>query len=381
MKPGWTTVALGDVVDIVSGATPKTGVPEYWDGTIPWATPKDLSYLQTAEIQSTPRMITEAGLRSCAASVLPAGSVLFSSRAPIGHVAINSVPMATNQGFKSLIPRAGVLEAKYLYHWLRANRPYLESLGNGATFKEVSKAVVSRVELPLPPIDEQRRIAAILDAADQIARQRRQASVKIGDLIAAWFSHAFTAGAVQPPKVALSELGRITTGKTPPTSAAGMFDGPFPFITPGDLGSGRAPMRTLSRAGAAASRTVRPGSTLVCCIGATIGKVDAAQGVVAFNQQINAIEWGDAVEDTYGLFAMKALRPTIVSRGASTTLPLLPKSKFAALEIPVPPRAEQVRFAERVEVANITAESMRKQMELTSALCESLQARAFSERL
>ena len=162
----WPTVALGDVAEVVSGATPRTGDSDFWGGDIPCATPKDLSELRGAVISTTPRMITRAGLRSCSATVLPSGSVLLSSRAPIGHVAINSVPMATNQGFKSLVPRGGVLDAKYLYHWLRANRPYLESLGNGATFKEVSKAVVARVELPLPPIEEQRRIAAILDQAD-----------------------------------------------------------------------------------------------------------------------------------------------------------------------------------------------------------------------
>ncbi|MEI2732055.1 MAG: restriction endonuclease subunit S [Dermatophilaceae bacterium] len=180
MKPGWTSVALGDVAQVVSGATPKTGVAKYWDGKIPWVTPKDLSTLKEAEIHVTPRNITEAGLRSCAAAMLPAGSVLFSSRAPIGHVAINSVPMATNQGFKSLVPREGVLDAKYLYHWLRWNRSFLESLGNGATFKEVSKAVVSRVELPLPPIEEQRRIATILDHADALAAMNQAALESLG---------------------------------------------------------------------------------------------------------------------------------------------------------------------------------------------------------
>ena len=161
----WRHVALGEIATIVSGATPKTGVPEYWDGTVPWATPKDLSNHSGKVISSTPRRITEAGLKSCAATVLPAGSVLLSSRAPIGHVGINGVPMATNQGFKSLVPDPRVLDANYLYHWLRANRPLLESLGNGATFKEISKATVERVEVPLPSIDEQRRISAILDQA------------------------------------------------------------------------------------------------------------------------------------------------------------------------------------------------------------------------
>ena len=95
-------VPLGEISRIVSGATPKTGVAAYWDGDIQWATPADLSKLDGPYIAETPRTLTDAGVKSCATSVLPSGSVLLSSRAPIGHVAINTVPMATNQGFKSL---------------------------------------------------------------------------------------------------------------------------------------------------------------------------------------------------------------------------------------------------------------------------------------
>lgn len=100
----WPKVALGECCTVVSGATPRTGVAEYWDGSIPWVTPKDLSSIDGADFGSPARYITEPGLRSCAAQLLPAGAVLLSSRAPIGHVAITTVPMATNQGFKSLIP-------------------------------------------------------------------------------------------------------------------------------------------------------------------------------------------------------------------------------------------------------------------------------------
>lgn len=167
-------LALGECCEIVSGATPKTGVADFWDGDIEWATPAGLSKLPGPFIDHTSRKITAAGLASCAAAILPAGSVLLSSRAPIGHVAINTRPMATNQGFKSLIPKTGILDAKYLYHWLRSHKEYLKSLGNGATFKELSKAVVARVEIPVPPLDEQRRIAAILDQADALRAKRHQ---------------------------------------------------------------------------------------------------------------------------------------------------------------------------------------------------------------
>ncbi|MCP2015928.1 type I restriction enzyme S subunit [Deinococcus sp. HSC-46F16] len=173
----WERVRLGDIATVVSGATPKTGVDEYWDGDIAWATPKDLSGLGRKYISETESYITEKGYKSCSTILLPPNSVLLSSRAPIGHVAINAIPMATNQGFKSLIPKQGALDASYLYHWLKSQTSYLNSLGRGATFKEVSKTIVEDIEIPLPPLPVQQRIAAVLDEVDAL-RQKRERSIE-----------------------------------------------------------------------------------------------------------------------------------------------------------------------------------------------------------
>ncbi len=181
------TAALGSIASIVSGATPKTGVSEYWGGDVPWATPADISKLDGPFIAETPRMLTQAGLKSCSTSVLPPGSVLLSSRAPIGHVAINTVPMATNQGFKNLIPGPNA-DAKYLYHWLKSQTDLLQSLGNGATFKELSKGTTEQIQVPLPSIHEQRRIAAILDHADALRAKRRQVLTHFNALFSAVFT-------------------------------------------------------------------------------------------------------------------------------------------------------------------------------------------------
>ena len=184
------TASLGEVADIISGATPKTGVADYWDGDVRWATPADLSKLDGAYIADSPRKLTAAGVRSCATSVLPEGSVLLSSRAPIGHVAINAIPMATNQGFKSLIPGPD-LDAKFLYYWLKSKTHYLQSLGNGATFKELSKKTTEKIQIPLPPLEEQRRIAAILDHADALRTKRRQVLAHLDTLAQSIFHDMF----------------------------------------------------------------------------------------------------------------------------------------------------------------------------------------------
>ena len=182
---------LGDCTEIFSGSTPRTNNPDFWDGDIIWVTPKDLSKLKSKFISKTESKITQLGFDSCSTKLLPENSVLFSSRAPIGHVAINTVPMCTNQGFKSFVPKSNLLDAQYLYYWLKANKEYLQDLGVGATFKEISKTVIANVEIPLPPINEQRRIASILDKADELRQKRQQAIEKLDQLLQATFIDMF----------------------------------------------------------------------------------------------------------------------------------------------------------------------------------------------
>lgn len=222
-------MALADCCEIVSGATPSTSVEEYWDGEVCWATPKDLSDLDGHYISDTPRKLTKEGLSSCAASILPPNSVLFSSRAPIGHVAINAVPMATNQGFKSFVPKADKIDAKFLFYWLKANRSYLESLGVGATFKEVSKAIVSKIKVPVPPLPEQRRIAVILDQTDALRAKRREALAQLDELQKAIFIEMFGDPALNPKGFSVRALGEIIKfegGSQPPASTFSFEDAP-----------------------------------------------------------------------------------------------------------------------------------------------------------
>lgn len=173
-ETAWQTATLGECCDIVSGSTPRRDTPEYWGGDIPWVTPKDLSDLSGPIFNEPVEFITESGFKSCSTQMLPKGALLFSSRAPIGLVAIAGLPLCTNQGFKSLVPRNDV-DSRYLYYCMKRLVPRIQELGNGATFKEVSRAVMEKVEIPLPPLPEQKRIADILDKADALRRKRQEA--------------------------------------------------------------------------------------------------------------------------------------------------------------------------------------------------------------
>jgi len=224
----WPLVMIKNHARVVSGGTPKSSVPDFWGGDVAWVTPKDLADLDGKLIGDTPRKITRRGLKSCSAELLPPNSVLFSSRAPIGHVAVTTIPMATNQGFKSFVPSAE-LDATFLYWWLKTHRSQLEQLGNGATFKEVSKAVVERIQIPLPPLAEQQRIAAILDQADHLQRLRQRTIDRLKELGQAIFYEMFGDPATNPFGFEQRNLGDVIDfvgGSQPPKSTFLYEDGP-----------------------------------------------------------------------------------------------------------------------------------------------------------
>ena len=174
----WKKYKLSEIGTVVGGATPSTTVERFYGGDIPWLTPKDLSNFQDRYIERGERNITREGLDSCAAQLLPANSVLFSSRAPIGYVAIAKKPIATNQGFKSIIPNEKV-DSLFLYYILRYNKEKIEAMGSGTTFKEVSGAVMKNIEVALPSLEEQRRIAGILGAIDDKIENNRRINTNL----------------------------------------------------------------------------------------------------------------------------------------------------------------------------------------------------------
>ena len=174
---GWEMVKLGDVCEVVSGGTPKTSVPEYWGNEIVWVTPKDLAGLQGIAITDSEKMLSQEGLNRSSAKPLPAGTVVMSSRAPIGYVGVLQVPGSTNQGCKNFIP-SDRIDTNYLAFFLRSNTVMLQQMGTGATFKEISAKRAADIPVPLPPLEEQQRIAKILNSVeDQVTNVHRQKSL------------------------------------------------------------------------------------------------------------------------------------------------------------------------------------------------------------
>ncbi|HMU86134.1 MAG TPA: restriction endonuclease subunit S [Agitococcus sp.] len=170
--------SLGSLVDIRGGGTPSKAVPEYWGGGIPWASVKDF---KSTEISTTADSITLEAIKNSATHLIPAGSIIVPTRMALGKVAVNTVDIAINQDLKALIVKdANKLDQRYLLRFLESKSDFLESQGKGATVKGITLDVLRDLEIPLPPLAEQKRIASILDKADAIRRKRQQA-IKLAD--------------------------------------------------------------------------------------------------------------------------------------------------------------------------------------------------------
>lgn len=180
---------LGDICEIVSGCTPKTGIDEYWNGDIKWITPAELSD-ESYVISDSVRKITDLAVKKTGMTSLPVGTVLLSSRAPIGKVAIAGCEMYCNQGFKNLICSDNI-NNRYLYWFLKGNTAFLNSLGRGATFKEISKSIVSEIEINVPDIQEQEEAVANLEKINKVIALRKRELVLLEDLISARFVEMF----------------------------------------------------------------------------------------------------------------------------------------------------------------------------------------------
>ena len=159
----WTPIST--IGTVIGGSTPKTSVEEYWDGDLKWITPAEL-LPDTGYLYDSVRKITKAGADSCSLQLLPKDTVILTSRAPIGKVAIAGTELYCNQGFKNIICNDSILP-RYLYSLLLYNVDYLNSLGRGATFKEISKSIVEKIKIPIAPIEQQEQFAAFVERIDK----------------------------------------------------------------------------------------------------------------------------------------------------------------------------------------------------------------------
>ena len=383
----WPISTIGEVCAVVSGATPKTGNPDYWDGDIPWVTPKDLSELGQKHLSDTSRKITEAGLRSCSAKMLPSRSVLLSSRAPIGLVAVNTLPVCTNQGFKSLVPRDEFIAPDYLYWWLKTHREALERKGRGATFKEVSKKIVEEVAIPLPPLDEQKRIARILDAADALRTRRREALVQLDTLLQSTFLDMFGDPVTNPMEwdaFPLADFCRTGSGGTPSRKKMQRYyeGGTIPWVKSGELREEVITSTDESITQAALRETnvklVPKDAVLLALYGATVGRLGILGTQATTNQAVcHIIPDPSRADFRYMFHCLSNQVSYLVGRGVGGAQRNISQRFVKSLTIPLPPLHLQRRFATTAD--SVEQQKARQQAHLAdlNTLFLSLEYHAF----
>ena len=209
----WKECTISDIGIVIGGATPSTKKNENYDGgMIPWITPKDLSSFSGRYIKQGERNITEIGLKSCSTQLLPAHSILFSSRAPIGYIAIAQNEVCTNQGFKSVVPNKDI-DYLFLYYLLKYNTEKIEHMGSGTTFKEISGNTMKNIRVKVPvTIENQKKIASILDVIDSKIEKNMQINKNLEQQAQAIYAKMFAENKTTTPATIADVSINVTDG-------------------------------------------------------------------------------------------------------------------------------------------------------------------------
>jgi type I restriction enzyme S subunit len=365
----WQIAKLGDVCEVVMGQAPSGDT--YND--------QGNGYPLIAGAGDFKNGIINVGKYTTEPTKLSkSDDIVMSIRASIGDKVWVDADYCLGRGVAAIRANSKV-DKKYLWHTLSHVESTLLSKGRGATFLQVNKDDIQTLDIPLPPLTEQKRIAEILDKATAIKAKRELAIAKLDELVQSTFVEMF--GEVKTTnkweRRKISSVSNVYTGKTPPTSNKENYADEFPFVTPTDLkGLITSPARYVSKKGARLIKTVRKGSCLVGCIG-DIGRVGYVYMPVTFNQQINAVEWNtDLVDDIFGYFSLKYMEEVLKASAVSAVVPILNKTNFSNISIPIPPISEQRKFSEFVCYIWKIENTMKN--EVGKNLLASLQNQAFT---
>ena len=385
----WDVKRLKALFKVVNGATPKTTAPEYWDGKIVWVTPDDLGKLSHFEIRSTKRRITDEGYDSCGARLVPEGSLVLSTRAPIGHLAIAGIPLCTNQGCRSLVFRHLAIP-RYFYFQFLAARPAIASLGQGSTFAELASDALNEVQIVEPPLAEQSAIATFLDREtakiDSLISKKEHLIELLQEKRAALIGRIVTKGL--DPEVPTKDSGIEWLGEIPvhwdvkrlehltPSNRRIMYGivlpGPhvedgIPIVKGGDVSPERLRLDGLSRTSKEIERRYAKSrlhtGDLVYAIRGSIGDVAMVPDELEcanLTQDAARVAYGG---DSYGLWLLYLLKSRAVlaqmEAGAlGATIRGINIRDLKRAVIPVPPRTEQHVIADYLHDESVRTDTL-----------------------
>ena len=385
----WPMVCLGDAVTFRGGGTPRKDVAEYWSDEIPWATVKDFKSLELSQTQDS---ISKKGLESSASNLIPAGHVIIPTRMALGKAAINTIDVAINQDLRALVPKQPI-DTAYLLHSMLGLADIIERNGSGATVKGITQQRLSGLQIPLPPLSEQRRIAGILDAANVLRAKRREALAQLDTLLQSTFLDMFGDPVTNPmgwDVVPFSELGNLVSGATPSKARDDYWNGSTPWVSPKDMKVSRildAQDHVSDSAFAETNLKLLPDRHLLIVVRGMILAHSFPVAInlvpVAINQDMKAIRPSNRFDLTFLLECIRHLKRKILS-GVSTAAHGTKRFDGETMKkilVLVPPIDLQRRFAAIVESVERQKTHMRAHLAELDALFASLQSRAFSGTL
>lgn len=379
----WPMVPLGDLCSVASGGTPTRTNPNYYGGEIPWVKIGDMVQ---GIVSKTEESITRDALENSSAKVFQKGTLLLSIFATVGRTAILGIDAATNQAIAGITPNNAVLDINYLRHFLDSSVQDLLKRSRGVAQVNINLSILKSILVPLPPMEEQRRIAGILDKAEELRAKRRATLALLNHLPQAIFLEMFGDPVTNPralPQMPIRDIGRVITGNTPSRACLENFGSAIEWIKSDNLNTTdyfvSKAEEGLSERGRSVGRCAPADSILVTCIAGSpqcIGNAGMADREVAFNQQINALI--PAMGNPHFLYAQMVVGKKLIQNASTASMKgMVSKGRFEQILLLFPAVTLQHEFGRFAEVALKQKQALVNSQTRIDSLCTALQRRAF----
>ena len=376
---------LGDVCQFLNGGTPSKDVAHYFEGDIPWITSADIV---SPVAESARSFITEEAIKKSATNMVKAGTVLLVTRTGVGKVAITGTDLCFSQDITALIPDPAKLYAGYLVQYLQTKKTHFERHARGATIKGITRDVVADLSIPLPPLPEQIRIAAILDQADALRVKRKETLAHLDSLTQAIFIEMFGDPDSNPKNWIVKKLGEFCSfvnGGTPSKEVSDYFNGEIPWISSADIADSKIQnlRHFITKMGVENSSTnLVPSDTILLVTRTGVGKVVITNMDLCFSQDITAIIPNiNIINKIYLTFYLKIKESYFKSMARGATIKGITRNVIESLKVPLPPLELQNNFAVRIQAIEMIRESQKKSEFEFDSLFTSLQHCAFRGEL
>ena len=378
-------IKLGDLFEIQIGKTPSRANQNYWtNGLYNWLSIADMN--QGKYLDRTKEKINDLAVKESNIKLIPENTVVLSYKLSIGKVGITKKSMFTNEAIASLIPLNNNIDINFLY-WALQHIDLMANTDRAAMGQTLNKAKLKEIKIPLPSLSEQKRIAEILDKADELRQKRQQSIEKLDELLQATFIDMFGDPITNPKGWEICEVGKVTDCIVPARDKPKSFTGDIPWITTDDLNhlgftetSKKNIGLTNEEITLAKARLIPKNSVVISCVG-NLGLASIASDNFVMNQQLHSFQCGDKILPEFLIFCLPFQKGYMLSRATSTTVPYMNKSVCNSIPVTVPPLDLQKKWKLIFENSNKQKQVLKKQLAQQENLFQSLQQRAFNGEL